>query len=56
MSEQLDMNVTCLATPAESLSGRFVKMDRDFYGIIPGVDFHVDVLKRKVPSELYELK
>lgn len=25
------------------------------YGIIPGVDFQVDVLKRKVPSELYEL-
>lgn len=26
------------------------------YGIIPGVDFQVDVLKRKVPSEVYELK
>ena len=51
MSEQLDMNVTCLATPAESLSGRFVKMDRDFYGVIPGVtdrdyytnSFHIPV-------------
>ena len=25
------------------------------YGIIPGVDFKVDVLKRRVPSEIYEL-
>ncbi len=25
------------------------------YGIIPGVDFDVEVLKRKVPSEIYEL-
>lgn len=26
-SKELSMNVTCLATPAESLSGRFVRMD-----------------------------
>ncbi len=25
------------------------------YGIIPGVDFKLDILKRKVPSEMYEL-
>ncbi len=25
------------------------------YGIIPGVDFQMDVLRRKVPSEIYEL-
>lgn len=25
------------------------------YGIIPGVDFKVDVLRRKVPSEIYQL-
>ncbi|MCR4994475.1 MAG: MBL fold metallo-hydrolase [Bacteroidales bacterium] len=25
------------------------------YGIVPGVDFKVDVLRRKVPSEFYEL-
>ena len=25
------------------------------YGIIPGVDFKLDILKRKVPSEVYEL-
>lgn len=25
------------------------------YGIIPGVDFNLDILKRKLPSEIYEL-
>ena len=25
------------------------------YGIVPGVDFKVDVLKRKVPSVIYSL-
>ena len=58
MREQLDelswergMNYTLLATPAEGLSGRFVRMDKDRYGIIPGVTdrdyytngFHVPV-------------
>ena len=51
MSEDLGLNVTCLATPAESLSGRFVKMDKKLYGEIPGVtdrdyytnSFHVPV-------------
>ncbi len=50
-SEELGLNVTCLATPAEGLSGRFVKMDREKYGSIPGVtdrdyytnSFHVPV-------------
>jgi len=26
------------------------------YGIVPGVDFRIDVLRRKLPSEIYELK
>ena len=26
------------------------------FGIIPGVDFELDILKRKSPSDLYELK
>ena len=51
MSEEIGMNVTCLATPAESLSGRFVKMDKRLYGVIEGVtdrdyytnSFHVPV-------------
>ena len=50
-SQALNMNVTCLATPAEGLSGRFVKMDRERYGVIEGVtdrdyytnSFHVPV-------------
>lgn len=50
-SELEHLNFTCLATPAESLSGRFVKIDREKYGVIPGVtdreyytnSFHVPV-------------
>lgn len=50
-SKELQMNVTCLATPAESLSGRFVQMDKKRYGEIEGVtdrdyytnSFHVPV-------------
>jgi len=45
------LNYTLLATPAEGLSGRFVKMDRERYGVIEGVtdreyytnSFHVPV-------------
>ena len=36
-SQRTQMNVTLLATPAEGLSGRFVKIDREKYGAIPGV-------------------
>ena len=50
-SQRTQMNVTLLATPAEGLSGRFVKIDREKYGAIPGVtdreyytnSFHVPV-------------
>ena len=50
-SKQLGMNVTCLATPAESLAGRFLRLDKAKYGIIEGVtdreyytnSFHVPV-------------
>ena len=50
-SRELGLNFTCLATPAESLSGRFVKMDREKYGAIEGVtdrdyytnSFHIPV-------------
>lgn len=58
-SEELGLNVTCLATPAESLSGRFVRMDKEKYGIIEGVtdrdyytnSFHVPVY---YPISAYE--
>lgn len=50
-SEELGLNITCLATPAESLSGRLLRLDRAKYGIIEGVtdrdyytnSFHVPV-------------
>ncbi|EGO63215.1 anaerobic ribonucleoside triphosphate reductase [Acetonema longum DSM 6540] len=50
-AEKYDLNYTLLATPAEGLSGRFVKIDRKEYGIIPGVtdkdyytnSFHIPV-------------
>ena len=50
-SIEYGLNFTCLATPAESLSGRFVGMDRQIYGKIDGVtdreyytnSFHVPV-------------
>lgn len=50
-TEATGMNYSLLATPAEGLSGRFVKMDREAFGDIPGVtdrdyytnSFHVPV-------------
>lgn len=50
-STELGMNVTCLATPAESLAGRLLRADRKEFGIIKGItdrdyytnSFHVPV-------------
>ena len=50
-SQKEKLNYTCLATPAEGLSGRFVRLDREKFGVIPGVtdreyytnSFHVPV-------------
>ncbi len=50
-SVELGMNVTCLATPAESLAGRLLRADRERFGIIKGItdreyytnSFHVPV-------------
>ena len=50
-SRETGMNFSLIATPAEGLSGRFVRMDRERYGTIPGVtdrpyytnSFHVPV-------------
>lgn len=36
-SEEFDLNFTLVATPAEGLSGRFIKIDREQFGIIPKV-------------------
>ncbi len=48
---EFDLNFVLVATPAEGLAGRFVAMDRERYGTIPGVtdkdyytnSFHVPV-------------
>ena len=50
-SKKYNLNFTCLATPAEGLSGRFVNIDKAIYGKIKGVtdrnyytnSFHVPV-------------
>ena len=50
-SKKRGLNITLLATPAEGLSGRFVRIDKEKYGEIPGVtdreyytnSFHVPV-------------
>lgn len=36
-AEELNMNVTLFATPAESLAGKFANMNRKQYGLIDGV-------------------
>ncbi|MCH5190606.1 MAG: anaerobic ribonucleoside triphosphate reductase [Oscillospiraceae bacterium] len=50
-SEMTGLNFSLIATPAEGLSGRFVRMDRERYGVIEGVtdrayytnSFHIPV-------------
>lgn len=51
VSRERGMNYTLIATPAEGLSGRFVRLDREYFGSIEGVTdrdyytngFHVPV-------------
>ncbi len=63
-SEKYNLNFTCLATPAEGLSGRFTAMDKAIYGKIKGVtdrsyytnSFHIPVyfpitIKKKITLE-----
>lgn len=50
-TQETKYNYSLIATPAEGLSGRFIKMDRQKYGILPGItdrkyytnSFHVPV-------------
>ncbi|HEY8390795.1 MAG TPA: anaerobic ribonucleoside-triphosphate reductase, partial [Clostridia bacterium] len=59
MTKKYNLNFTLLATPAEGLSGRFVKLDRKKFGVIKGVtdreyytnSFHVPVY---YPISAYE--
>lgn len=54
-----NLNFSVLATPAEGLSGRFTKLDRERFGIIPGVNdrdyyvnsFHIDVKEEITMNE-----
>ena len=56
-SEKRGLNFSLIATPAEGLSGRFVRMDREKFGVIEGVtdkeyytnSFHVPVYY-KIPA------
>lgn len=69
-SKRTGLNFSLLATPAEGLSGRFVRMDANRYGVIPGVtdrdyytnSFHVPVYypisafeKIKIEAPYHEL-
>ena len=56
-SQETGLNFTLLATPAEGLSGRFVRIDQKKFGKIPGVtdreyytnSFHVPVYYPSAP-------
>lgn len=37
MGDRHDVNVTCYATPAEGLSGRFISIDREKFGVIEDI-------------------
>ena len=63
-SEKYNLNFTCLATPAEGLSGRFINIDKAIYGKVKGVtdrnyytnSFHIPVyfnitIKKKIELE-----
>jgi len=59
IAERYNLNFTLLATPAEGLSGRFLKLDRKEFGIIPGItdkeyytnSFHIPV---NYPISIYD--
>lgn len=40
LSRERKMNYTLLATPAEGLSGRFLRIDRELFGKLPGITDH----------------
>ena len=63
-SEKFQHNFSILATPAEGLSGRFTKMDKKKFGIIPGItdkDYytnsnHVPVYYKCTPKHKAEVE
>lgn len=64
LSKEHQLNFTLLATPAEGLAGRFVRMDKKKFGVIPGVTdreyytngFHVPVYFPITAHEKIELE
>ena len=62
--EEYNLNFTCLATPAEGLSGRFVAIDKSIYGKIKGVtdreyytnSFHVPVYYKTTAKHKMEVE
>ena len=63
-AQKYQLNFSLIATPAEGLSGRFVKIDSKEYGIIPGVtdrdyytnSFHVPVYYKISAARKIELE
>ena len=63
-TKEYNLNFTCLATPAEGLSGRFVAIDRSIYGKIKGVtdrdyytnSFHVPVYYKTTVKHKMEIE
>ena len=63
-TKEHNLNFTCLATPAEGLSGRFVSIDRSIYGKIKGVtdrdyytnSFHVPVYYKITAKHKLEIE
>ena len=63
-TKENNLNFTCLATPAEGLSGRFVAIDRSIYGKIKGVtdrdyytnSFHVPVYYKTTVKHKLEVE
>jgi ribonucleoside-triphosphate reductase len=63
-TKEYNLNFTCLATPAEGLSGRFVGIDRSIYGKIKGItdreyytnSFHVPVYYKTTVKHKMEVE
>jgi len=63
-AQKYQLNFSLIATPAEGLSGRFVKIDSKHYGVIPGVtdreyytnSFHIPVYYKIPASKKIELE
>ena len=63
-TKEYNLNFTCLATPAEGLSGRFVAIDRSIYGKLKGItdrdyytnSFHVPVYYKTTAKHKMEIE